>query len=103
MTTTTKTVYDWSLDDEAECEELLSTPRIDGCERGSITIPYPHELGSDFKHRSAAEALCRKFAQEDAKKYGSTVEGNPWLRPMIEGGLPRGCGADSVFVFEERK
>jgi len=73
------------------------------CERGSITIPYPHELGSDFKHRSAAEALCRKFAQEDAKKYGSTVEGNPWLRPMIEGGLPRGCGADSVFVFEERK
>jgi len=71
------------------------------CERGSITVSY-HCSGNDMP-RYAAEALCRKFAQEDARQYGTAVEANPWLRPMIEGGLPRGCGADSVFVFEERR
>jgi len=43
MTATGKTVQDWNLDDEAECEELLSTPRIDGCERDRLLREYAHD------------------------------------------------------------
>jgi hypothetical protein len=60
------------------------------CERGSITIGYPHEIsGEDNCHRAAALALIRKFVDEDYKHKPSTLpEANPWNRPFVTGGLP---------------
>ena len=48
------------------------------CERGSITIPYPHELSGDACHIAAADTLVAKFVEEDTKKYGSDPAQNPW-------------------------
>lgn len=56
------------------------------CERGSIIILANHSLDVDGNHRAAADALCRKFAQEDVREYGTPVEQNPWLSPKIMGG-----------------
>lgn len=65
------------------------------CERGSITIPHPHELSGEAAHEAAVNALCEKFAKEDLKEYGTPIEKNPWLRPKVCGGTKIGC----VFVF----
>lgn len=70
------------------------------CARGSIIVSYNHGLSGDDAHRAAALALCRKFAAEDLKQYGTPIEGNPWMRPMVNGGLPKGVGAHEVFVFK---
>jgi hypothetical protein len=35
------------------------------CERGSITIDYPHELSGDAVHREAALQLLERFVSED--------------------------------------
>lgn len=49
-------------------------------------------------------ALCEKFAKEDEAKYGNPVSLNPWMRPLVGGGLPKGCGgATECFVFVEEK
>ena len=40
------------------------------CDRGSISIPYPHELSGDEVHREAVRQLVAKFVSEDAKTYG---------------------------------
>lgn len=69
------------------------------CERGSIWIGYPHDAQHDFVYRTAADALCEKFAKEDLKKYGTPIDKNPWMRPKVGGGMPKGSGADEVFVF----
>jgi len=53
------------------------------CERGSITIRYPHEFSGDEVHIHAADMLVQKFIKEDKAKYGT--EKNPWS-------LPRVCG-----------
>ena len=37
------------------------------CERGSVTISYPHELSGDAVHCAAVDALLAKFAREDAE------------------------------------
>ena len=57
------------------------------CERGSITVSCPDELSGADCHVFVADKLCEKFIAEDAKKYGSTREQNPWAKPRICGGL----------------
>lgn len=69
------------------------------CERGSITIPYPHELSGDEVHREAARALLSQFLREDREKYGSHPMGNGWNLPFVTGFLPDGSGVH-VFVTE---
>ncbi len=66
------------------------------CERGSITIDYPHDCTGDEAHARAAQALCNKFLKEDGKAYESNNENNPWSKPRIVAGLPNG---DTVHVF----
>lgn len=66
------------------------------CERGSITISYPHDLSGDDVHIAAADALIGRFVAEDAKRYGSNK--NPWQRKRVCGGLPDGS---CVHVFVE--
>lgn len=61
------------------------------CERGSITIDYPHELSGDAVHIAAADALVARFVKEDAARYGTKV--NPWSRTRVCGGLPDGTYA----------
>ena len=61
------------------------------CERGSITIDYPHELSGDAVHVAAADALVARFVKEDAERYGTKV--NTWSRPRVCGGLPDGTYA----------
>jgi hypothetical protein len=65
------------------------------CDRGSITIGYPHDLSGDAVHVAAADALVAKFVKEDAKKYGA--HDNPWSLPRVCGGLPDGSLAH-VFI-----
>ena len=67
------------------------------CERGSCYVPYPHEASEgEEAHRVAALALVDKFKREDAAKYGTPVDQNPWGRPFVSGGLP---GGDWAHVF----
>ena len=33
--------------------------------RGSVTVPYSHEISPVANYRAAAEALCNKFSRED--------------------------------------
>ena len=67
------------------------------CERGAISIPYPHELSGDDCHVAAAQALVEKFAAEDLKEYGTPIIQNPWMRERVAGGLPGGTVAH-VFI-----
>lgn len=67
------------------------------CERGSITIPYPHDLSGEWVHRRAADELIGRFCEEDSRKYGTGTGSNPWNRPYVSGGLPDGSYAH-VFV-----
>jgi len=68
------------------------------CDRGSITIPYPHELSGDAARIAAVSKLVHKFAAEDLAKYGTPKDGNPWLRPFASGGLPGLGGMAHVFI-----
>ena len=54
--------------------------------RGSLIV----ELGPNetWDHVRACRLLREKFAREDLKEYGTPVEKNPWLRPMVCGTLP---------------
>ena len=65
------------------------------CERGSITIDYPHELSGEEVHIAAANALVAKFIKEDKAKYGTNK--NPWARKRVCGGLPV-LGYAHVFI-----
>ena len=58
------------------------------CERGSITISYPHELSGEAVHVAAADALVAKFVREDWAQYGD--ERNPWEGNRVCGGMV--CG-----------
>jgi hypothetical protein len=71
------------------------------CERGSITIPYPHELSGNDIHRAAVDALVARFCAEDAEKYGTKVEDNPWRSEYVTGFLADGSGVH-VFLPMER-
>lgn len=68
------------------------------CDRGSITIPYPHELSGDEVHREAVRRLVAKFAAEDLKTYGTPIAENPWCREFVTGGLPGDNGMAHVFT-----
>jgi len=63
------------------------------CERGSITIPYPHELSGDSCHRLAVRKLLWSFLEEDYKKNQTPPEQNPWAREFASGTLPDGTMA----------
>ena len=68
------------------------------CARGSLIYSTTHlsvELGSVDAHRLAATALCEKFVEEDAKKFGPHT-GNPWAEPFVSGSIISG---DYVHVF----
>lgn len=61
------------------------------CERGSITIPYPHELSGDEVHREAVRQLLARFIREDSEgENGCPPSNNPWKRDFVTGGLPDG-------------
>lgn len=68
------------------------------CDRGSVTVSYPHELSGDAVHRFAVDALIAKFNAEDAKQYGpaSITPGRGWNAPYATGQLP---GGDYAHVF----
>lgn len=74
------------------------------CDRGSIVIGYSYVLNRGGEGLAVARALCEKFAKEDEKEYGTPIAENPWMRPLVGGGLPKGCGgATECFVFVEEK
>lgn len=68
------------------------------CERGSLTMQWPHGVPTDAAHACAAQALCAKFADEDAQpaKYSTRQEDNPWMRPLVSGTI---IGGLYVHVF----
>lgn len=68
------------------------------CQRGSITISYNDGLSSENAHIEAIEALCRKFAIEDQKEYGSDIDSNPWLDPKAYGWKKDESGLVAVYV-----
>lgn len=68
------------------------------CERGKIFFSYPYHLSGEAAHRAAVDALTDKFAEEDAKKYGTQKEGNTWKMPFVTGQIPSG---EYVHVFTE--
>lgn len=60
------------------------------CGRGSITIPYPHELSGEAVHRYAVDALLAKFAEEDAKRVHETTPANHHWGLYVTGETERG-------------
>jgi len=66
------------------------------CERGSVVIPYPHELNGDETHRVAVVALVNRFLDEDESK-GIPRETNFWNRAFVSGSLP-GCSMAHIFT-----
>lgn len=48
------------------------------CERGRITIAYPHELSGAEVHRHAAGALLDAFAADDAAERGGNASDHHW-------------------------
>lgn len=64
------------------------------CERGSLTIPYPHELSGDEVHREAVRQLLERFIREDSEGDNPCPpERNPWNRQFVTGSLPDGTVA----------
>jgi len=64
------------------------------CERGSLVMSYDSGLNDGDAHRAACDALCARFDDEDAKRYGSTERN--WSRPKSSGQIPDGR---YVFTF----
>ena len=63
------------------------------CERGSLTIPYPHEKSGDEVHREAVRQLLERFVAEDWKDRSIPPSMNPWNRFFTTGCLPDGTFA----------
>lgn len=63
------------------------------CERGSLTIPYPHELSGDEVHREAVRQLLERFVSEDWAERSIPPSINPWKREFATGSLPDGTVA----------
>ena len=55
------------------------------CERGSLTVCAPDAMNSEERHVYAADLLCKKFAEEDTKYYGTPSAGNHWLATRVCG------------------
>jgi hypothetical protein len=62
------------------------------CARGSVVIPFPHELTGDEVHRAAVHALVNRFLEEDEAK-GTPRETNFWYSDFVSGSLPDGSMA----------
>jgi|HubBroStandDraft_2_1064218.scaffolds.fasta_scaffold05081_5 hypothetical protein len=62
------------------------------CARGSFTAAYDftHGLADERTHAEVARALCVKFVKEDAEKYSSDNNRNPWSKNFVTGCLPSG-------------
>lgn len=83
--------------------EVTYLPRTGGrssrmkasCERGSITIPYPYGLDARDRPKAAADALVRKFVEEDKARGVPSVE-NTWGKPFVAGQTKNN---DHVFVY----
>lgn len=61
------------------------------CERGNLTLPWPHELSGDAVHRFAVQELCRRFLAEDVAKYGEASRtGSAWAAPFVTAELGDG-------------
>ena len=67
-------------------------------DRGSISIPYPHEIDSWQVHAFAAQKLCEKFTAEDLKQFGTPITKNPWARAFVSGAMPNNKGECHIFV-----
>jgi hypothetical protein len=67
------------------------------CTRGSITVPYDHELDTEQNHIAAAQALVNRFIKEDQLTRSEHPIDNPWNRERAVGQLPSGSYAH-VFV-----
>lgn len=64
------------------------------CDRGSLTIDYPHELWGDEVHREAVRQLLARFIKEDSEgENPCSPERNPWSRLFVSGSLPDGTMA----------
>lgn len=63
------------------------------CERGNLTIPYPHELSGDEVHREAVRQLLERFVSEDWNERSIPPSNNPWKREFVTGSLPDGTVA----------
>jgi hypothetical protein len=66
------------------------------CERGSITISFPH-LSGDENHREAVRRLVWRFIEEDKKQNSTPPASNPWGREFVSGSLPDGTMAH-IFI-----
>lgn len=60
------------------------------CDRGSITISYPHELNAEQGHIHAVNLLIAKFLTEEKSKYGTPAHKNPWNKQRFVGQLKNG-------------
>ena len=67
-------------------------------ERGSIVVPYPHEIDSGQVHAYAAQKLCEMFAADDLRDYGTPITKNPWSRSFVSGAIPGNKGECHVFI-----
>jgi len=68
-------------------------------ERGTLSIPYPHEINSGEVHAYAAQKLCEMFAAADLAQYGIPITKNPWSRSFVSGAMPgSGCTECHVFI-----
>jgi hypothetical protein len=74
-------------------------PRIKAtCEAGSVTVPYPHELGEGAKaHALAAMALVRKLGWTPKSKEG--VHQNGYVGAWAAGSSNRGDTHTFCFAF----
>jgi hypothetical protein len=73
------------------------------CERGTITIPYPHERGpGEDAHRAACQALVAQFDAEDRARYAHVPDYRPTWGSMLWvcGGLPARPGYAFVPVID---
>lgn len=66
------------------------------CERGSVTISFPH-LSGDENHREAVRRLVWRFIEEDKNQNATPPASNPWGREFVTGGLPDGTFAH-IFI-----
>ena len=68
------------------------------CSRGSIIISANSSASGDAAHFEAVRALVNRFVNEDQKQYGTPPNQNPWARPYVCGGLPKGSKWACCFV-----
>jgi len=69
------------------------------CERGSITIPYPHAFGPGAEaHSEAVKALLAKFEAEDRASYGEDHRSGWSDGRWVPGGLPGSAGPSFAWV-----